>query len=75
MSFTETKRQEIKKYLLRKIDEYDANLIDKVSDAFEISATSVRRYLDAEIKEKHIEINSKAKCGYALTFTHKKLNI
>ena len=49
MSFTEAKRREIKNYILRKIDDDDKALITKTSDAFGISATSVKRYLDAEI--------------------------
>ena len=46
MSFTDLKRREIKNYLLRKIDEDVPALTSKVADAFGISATSVKRYLE-----------------------------
>ena len=71
MSFTDIKRREIKKYLLRKIDEDDATLISKVADAFGISATSVKRYLDAELREDHILRDVTHKCGYSLTEVRK----
>lgn len=73
MSFTEVKRREIKKYLLRKIDEDDKELVYKVADAFGISTTSVKRYIDAEITAGHIVHNSNVKCGYTLCFYEKKL--
>lgn len=66
MSFTEIKRREIKNYLLRKIDEDDASLIGKTADAFGISATSVKRYIDAELAESHILRDDKRACGYSL---------
>lgn len=68
MSFTEIKRREIKNYLLRKIDEDDASLIGKTADAFGISATSVKRYLDAELAENHIFRDDSRACGYLLQF-------
>ena len=69
MSFTETKRREIRKYLLRKIDEDDPLLIGKVSDAFGISPTSVRRYLTTETGAGHIESSKENACGYQLKTT------
>ena len=45
MSFTETKREEIKKYILRKIARGDAELLEKTMDNFGISVTTVKRYL------------------------------
>ncbi|MCR5418724.1 MAG: DUF4325 domain-containing protein [Lachnospiraceae bacterium] len=68
MSFTDNKRNEIKRYLLRKVDEDDAAMIGKVSDAFGISATSVKRYVDSELKEKHIIADADKACGYSLVF-------
>ena len=68
MSFTEAKRREIKNYILRKIDDDDKALITKTSDAFGISATSVKRYLDAEIDTGHIARDDRNKCGYSLIF-------
>ena len=69
MSFTETKRREIKNYILRKIDDDDKDLIAKTSDAFGISSTSVKRYLDAEIGAGHIAKDVQRKCGYSLIFS------
>lgn len=66
MSFTDAKRREIKNYLLRKIDEDDPALISKVADAFGISATSVKRYLDSELEEGHIIKDAERGCGYGL---------
>lgn len=66
MSFTDLKRKEIKNYLLRKIDEDDAALTSKVADAFGISTTSVKRYLDAELSEHHICRDTERECSYGL---------
>ncbi len=68
MSFTEQKRKEIRKYLLRKIDSDDEKLIPKVADAFGISLTSVKRYLEVELSEDHIVPDAEKKCGYSLVF-------
>ena len=68
MSFSEIKRREIKNYLLHKIDEDDDAVIAKVADAFGISATSVRRYIDAEIADGHIMADDSKKSGYSLIF-------
>ena len=68
MSFTETERREIKNYILRKIDEDDADLVAKTTDAFGISATSVKRYLDAEVEDGHITKSEQADCRYGLVF-------
>lgn len=71
MSFTEIKRREIKNYLLRKIDENDKDPVSKISDAFGISVTSVKRYLEAELNDGHILKDNEAACGYSLVFdTH-----
>ena len=64
MSFTDLKRREIKKYLLRKIDEDDPDLIMKVKDAFCISHTSVGRYITSELDNRAVIRSDKARCGY-----------
>ena len=64
MSFTDIKRNEIKMYLLGKIDQDDDQLINKVADSFGISATSVKRYLESELKDSHICKDENRKCGY-----------
>ena len=70
MSFTGTKRREIKNYILRKIDEDDEMIVSKTADAFGISSTSVKRYFDAEMSSGHICPDKKRACGYALVFEH-----
>lgn len=68
MSFTESKRREIKNYILRKIDDDDEAFVSKTSDAFGISVTSVKRYIDAEEDAGHIVRNKEKDCGYELCF-------
>ncbi len=72
MSFTEIKRREIKNYILRKIDEDDREVVGKTADSFGISATSVKRYFDAELSEGHIVSNADKQCGYELKTKVKK---
>ena len=71
MSFTDTKRSEIKKYLLRKIDEDDSDLVTKTADAFGTSATSIKRYLVSEAKSGHIKPDNSKECGFSLNFEKK----
>ena len=66
MSFTEKKRKEIKKYILRKISEDDRDFIAKTTDAFDISVTSVKRYLQDFLTEVFITENRDTACGYSL---------
>ena len=54
MSFDLTKRKEIKHYILEKISDDDEFIVSKVADAFGISLTSVKRYLDSEIADGNI---------------------
>lgn len=53
MSFTEAKRDAIRKYMLDKIRDGERDFIRKTSDNFEISETSVRRYIK-ECEEKSV---------------------
>lgn len=66
MSFTEKKREEIRKYILRKIASDDKEVIDKSVDNFGISITSVKRYLQELLKDKVIEMDENMDCGYHL---------
>ncbi len=66
MSFTEKKRQEIKKYILRKIAADDADMAEKTKDNFGISMTSVKRYLKDYLEKNYIEESRDVKCGYKL---------
>lgn len=66
MSFTDQKREEIKKYIFRKISKDDAELIPKTMDSFGISITTVKRYLKEAEAEKWIETDENSGCGYRL---------
>lgn len=66
MSFTEAKREAIKKYMLNKIREDDKEFVSKVSDNFEISVTSVKRYIADCLKQEIICKNGDKFCGYSL---------
>lgn len=66
MSFNENKRNEIKHYIFEKIRDDDEYIVSKVADSFGISLTSVKRYLDSEIKDKNITLDSNRKSKYAL---------
>ena len=74
MSFDENKRNEIKLYLLRKIQEDDEFVVSKVADAFGISMTSVKRYIDSEINSNHICLDSNRNCKYNLVFENFEFN-
>lgn len=66
MSFTDKKRAEIEKYIFRKIALNDADFIEKTMDSFDISVTSVKRYLKKAIEDGNIEKREDISCGYAL---------
>ena len=66
MSFDEAKRERIKTYLLEKVDVDDKYIVSKVADAFGISLTSVKRYIDSLISEGIIEVNKDTQCGYSI---------
>ncbi|MDE7246969.1 MAG: DUF4325 domain-containing protein [Lachnospiraceae bacterium] len=66
MSFTDKKREEIEKYLFRKIALNDKDLIEKTMDSFGISVTSVKRYLKKATEDGNIEKREELACGYAL---------
>lgn len=66
MSFTEAKREAIKKYMLDKIREDDKEFVAKVSENFEISATSVKRYIADCLNQEIICRDDEKACGYCL---------
>jgi hypothetical protein len=66
MSFTEQKREQIKKYLLRKISVDDPDLIKKTMDAFGVSVTTVKRYLHEGLELGVIESSDERACKYRL---------
>lgn len=67
MSFDSKKREEIKKYILRKISADDKELIVKVMDSFGISITSVKRYIKELVECEAITPQTECACGYCLT--------
>lgn len=68
MSFTKEKREQIKSYILEKINENQQNLITSVAQKCDISATTVQRYLKQLLKEDVIKENSE-KNGYEIINT------
>lgn len=67
MSFTDKKREEIEKYIFRKIALNDEKVIEKTMDSFGVSVTSVKRYLKKAEENGSIERREELACGYALT--------
>ena len=66
MSFTEEKREWIKKYMLEKIRQDDGAYAQKTMENFEISITTVKRYLKECVEQKIIVPNADKECGYCL---------
>ncbi len=66
MSFDETKRTEIQLYLLSRIAADDSEFMKTVTKHFNISATSVKRYLTKCIEDGIVQEDEDQQCGYAL---------
>ena len=60
MSLSKNKKSQIKEYILDKIGDND-DVVDKVQKCFEISATTVYRYLDELIKDGDIKRKKRGK--------------
>ncbi len=69
MSFSESVRSTMKLYMLKKIREDDPRFIRKTAENFQISDTSVRRYIRECMNVQVISENPHTKCGFALTQT------
>lgn len=67
MSFDSKKKEEIKKYILRKIAEDDKAVIAKTMDSFGISITSAKRYIKQLVECEEIMSRQDRVCGYRLT--------
>ncbi|HJB00231.1 MAG TPA: DUF4325 domain-containing protein [Candidatus Mediterraneibacter merdavium] len=67
MSFTEEKRKAIIKYMLDKIRSSDSGFLRKTADNFDISETSVRRYVKSCIEEGILLEDQDSVCGFCLT--------
>lgn len=66
MSFTEKKREEIKKYILRKIAQGDTAVLEKTMDSFGISITTVKRYIREALDQGIIEYASEEQDSYRM---------
>lgn len=66
MSFTEEKRKAIRKYMLDKIRCQDPDFIKKTAGNFEISETSVRRYVKACLEKGILTEDSGTQTGFCL---------
>lgn len=69
MSFQEEKRESIKRYMLEKIRLDDAEFIQKTSYNFQISVTTVKRYIHECLQKGILLVDSETKSGYCLQKT------
>ncbi len=69
MSFQEEKRESIKRYLLEKIRQDDENFVQKTMENFEISVTTVKRYLRECVQNKILREDQSSNTGYCLERT------
>lgn len=66
MSFQEAKRESIKRYMLEKIRLDDVEFIHKTTCNFQISVTTVKRYLHECLENQVILEDDVVECGYRL---------
>ena len=66
MSFQETKRELIKRYMLEKIRLDDTDFIQKTAYNFQISATTVKRYIQDCLARQILLVDASKECGYCL---------
>lgn len=66
MSYTKERKERIINYILEKINNDEEKLSSKVSNTFDTSDTTIRRYIDELITNNIIVKNKKKKCGYEL---------
>lgn len=64
MSFTEEKRDSVKKYIFYKISEDDPDFISKAQEIAGSSITTIKNYLKEVVLLNQIVPSNKAKCGY-----------
>lgn len=69
MSFQEEKRESIKRYMLEKIRQDDVEFIQKTMENFEISITTVKRYLRECLANQILSEDKEKKAGYKLKTT------
>ena len=75
MSFTESKRNAIRKYMLDKIRCDDADFIKKTAENFEISETSVRRYIKDCLDKGIVTEDAERQTGLFLTTVSEQWNM
>ena len=66
MSFQEEKRELIKRYMLEKIRLDDVEFIQKTTYNFQISVTTVKRYIQECFEKNILLVDAGAECGYRL---------
>lgn len=66
MSFQEEKRESIKRYMLEKIRLDDVEYIQKTTYNFQISVTTVKRYIQECLKKNILLVDVGTECGYRL---------
>ena len=64
MSFQEEKRESIKRYMLEKIRQEDEEFIEKTMKNFQISITTVKRYIKECLEKGIISETSEGKIEY-----------
>lgn len=67
MSFQEEKRESIKRYMLEKIRQEDEEFIQKTMDNFQISITTVKRYIKECLECGILSEDERGKSSYKLT--------
>lgn len=71
MSFQEEKRESIKRYMLDKISRDDIQYIQKTMENFQISVTTVKRYLKECLDNRILTESEETQSGYKLTSIEK----
>lgn len=66
MSFQEEKRESIKRYMLEKIRQNDVDFIQKTMENFQISVTTVKRYIKECLEREIIKEDETSICTYTL---------
>lgn len=74
MSFSEERRGSIKRYMLEKIRLDDEKYIAKTAENFEISVTSVKRYVKECIADGIIKECEEAETGYCMVSSEQKFS-
>lgn len=66
MSFQEEKRERIKRYMLERIRLDDVEFIQKTIYNFQVSVTTVKRYIQECLEKSILLMDAKTECGYRL---------